>query len=502
MFNLRIILNSFFILLLLLTINACGDSSTDSSDSDSDGILNELDKFPTNPAEWLDTDNDSIGDNSDPDIDGDGLLNDDDIFPLNALEWLDTDNDGLGNNSDPDIDGDSILNDDDIFPLDALEWLDSDNDGLGNNSDPDIDGDSILNDDDIFPLDALEWLDTDKDGLGNNSDPDIDGDSILNDDDAFAIDALEWLDTDKDGLGNNSDPDIDADKILNDEDDEPLTYNPDAFGSLIDSPVNGVKYIAGEYHGITGENGEFSYLYGDSITFYIGDIILGEAIQAQEVITPYELTKNNAYAALNIARLLQSLDNDENLDNGIQIHISSHELADNESLNFNSDTWKKDEGMWEDDIPDETLNNLIKKLTSETETGSRELISASNAYYHFSNILDDMMAELKEKAIVALSVDDCETDDHCKILPITTPALGYCLPGDELVVFSTLTSDLEEAVSLLINRQTIKDIKVSLRANSNPLKVTGSCWRMVQPLFPSCNTHNQCELVNAPIIRE
>lgn len=131
---------------LVLLTTACGggggggqNTSTNSSappvDSDGDGFADKIDAFPNNILEWLDTDKDGIGDNSDPDIDGDGVANAQDAFPKNPLEQTDTDHDGIGDNTDPDIDGDGALNAQDVFPLDPLEWLDADSDGTGDNAD-------------------------------------------------------------------------------------------------------------------------------------------------------------------------------------------------------------------------------------------------------------------------------------------------------------------------------------------------------------------------------
>ena len=50
---------------------------------------------PADSAEWLDSDNDSIGNNADEDDDGDGVDDDDDAFPLLASEQIDTDGDGF-----------------------------------------------------------------------------------------------------------------------------------------------------------------------------------------------------------------------------------------------------------------------------------------------------------------------------------------------------------------------------------------------------------------------
>jgi VCBS repeat-containing protein len=137
-------------------------------DRDGDGVPDDSDAFPTDPNETVDTDDDGIGDNSDPDIDGDGVPNEDDAFPLDKNEWNDTDGDGIGDNSDPDIDGDGYLNADDASPYDPLEWNDTDGDGIGDNSDPDIDGDGVLNADDLDPYDSAIGAASEGDAVGNN----------------------------------------------------------------------------------------------------------------------------------------------------------------------------------------------------------------------------------------------------------------------------------------------------------------------------------------------
>ena len=50
----------------------------------------------------------------DIDTDGDGILDADDAFPNDATEWLDTDQDGLGNTADQDDDGDGFIDTDEL----------------------------------------------------------------------------------------------------------------------------------------------------------------------------------------------------------------------------------------------------------------------------------------------------------------------------------------------------------------------------------------------------
>ena len=134
-----------------------------------------------------------------------------DEFPLVATEWLDTDNDGIGNKADTDDDGDEVPDSTDDFPYNHNESCDTDVDGTGNNADGDDDtndtgeGDGIPDDgfdgipgnsdDDAFPLNPTGAVDTDKDGL-----PDI------------TLSAPQWF-LDKNGITLTADPDDDNDGV-------------------------------------------------------------------------------------------------------------------------------------------------------------------------------------------------------------------------------------------------------------------------------------------------
>jgi len=87
-------------------------------DTDGDGIFN---------SEDLDDDNDGVYDGVEmvigtnplvADTDGDGVIDGLDAFPLDPNEKYDSDNDGIGNNSDPDNDNDGVPNGDDPAPFD------------------------------------------------------------------------------------------------------------------------------------------------------------------------------------------------------------------------------------------------------------------------------------------------------------------------------------------------------------------------------------------------
>jgi len=196
------------------------------TDDDGDGVADDSDAFPLDASETVDTDSDGIGNNADTDDDGDGVADDSDAFPLDASESVDTDSDGIGNNADTDDDGDGVADDSDAFSLDASESVDTDSDGIGNNADTDDDGDGVADDSDAFSLDASESVDTDSDGIGNNADTDDDGDGVADDSDAFPLDASESVDTDSDGVGDNADAFPSNASYTSDSDDDGM---PDAW---------------------------------------------------------------------------------------------------------------------------------------------------------------------------------------------------------------------------------------------------------------------------------
>jgi hypothetical protein len=84
--------------------------TVDTTDTDGDGVADDLDAFPNDPAEWADADGDGVGSNaeaaqgtsdSSADTDGDGVDDATDAFPADATETTDTDSDGVGDNADP-----------------------------------------------------------------------------------------------------------------------------------------------------------------------------------------------------------------------------------------------------------------------------------------------------------------------------------------------------------------------------------------------------------------
>src|SRR5690554_7351895 len=116
---------------------------------------------------------------------------------------------------------------------------------------------------------------------------------------------------------------------------------PTAIGVLSDSPVDGVGYqTSGGKTGITQDGGKFNYTLGDTVTFTLGEFILGsyKPTRADETVTPVELASAipddtyRDYAITNLLVLLQSLDTDGDPSNGINIDAGVSFSADSLTL--------------------------------------------------------------------------------------------------------------------------------------------------------------------------
>lgn len=113
-------------------------------------------------------------------------------------------------------------------------------------------------------------------------------------------------------------------------------------GQFVDSAVAGLVYVTSS--GLTGTTdaaGTFIYKAGDTVKFYLGDILLGEATGAA-FITPVALVPGAKSEAdttvLNIARLLQTLDSDSDPSNGINISATVFMAAKTKSIDFTLST--------------------------------------------------------------------------------------------------------------------------------------------------------------------
>jgi len=119
-------------------------------------------------------------------------------------------------------------------------------------------------------------------------------------------------------------------------------------GVFLDSAVAGLHYETETQTGVSNSAGEFNYVPGETITFSIGDVILGSAL-ALPVMTPLNLVTGATDASHpvvnNIVRLLLTLDVDGNPENGIEISVEVNDAAVGQFIDFKADNFEADGGL-------------------------------------------------------------------------------------------------------------------------------------------------------------
>ncbi len=155
-------------------------------------------------------------------------------------------------------------------------------------------------------------------------------------------------------------------------------------GVFIDSAVAGLIYRTASRSGETEGNGAFRYLTGEQVSFFIGDLKLGQA-QGQSLISPLTLVPDaddiNNSTVTNISRLLQSLDADGNLANGILLPSVAHSVSNGRSIDFSQqpDAFSNDPEVFD----------LFDALNAQNafSDGPRSLVSAAQARSHLQDSL-------------------------------------------------------------------------------------------------------------------
>jgi PKD repeat protein len=156
-------------------------------------------------------------------------------------------------------------------------------------------------------------------------------------------------------------------------------------GTFIDAPVQGLGYSTATQSGTTNGQGNFRCETGEQITFSIGDVVLG-TILCKSIITPLSLVPGaedeTDQTVTNILRLLQSLDDDCDLDNNI--HITQQVAAEVDGRPIIFDTGVEDFENGEVADLFDALNGL-GVFNCEAPT---ELRSAEEAQEHFRQVMD------------------------------------------------------------------------------------------------------------------
>lgn len=99
-------------------------------------------------------------------------------------------------------------------------------------------------------------------------------------------------------------------------------------GQFVNCPTEGLGYEIVETGetGLTGENGEYEFSPNSSVRFFLGKIELGTA-PAGGIVMPTDI-QSSENGANNVARFLETLDEDRNCDNGIVITDAVRQAAE------------------------------------------------------------------------------------------------------------------------------------------------------------------------------
>jgi hypothetical protein len=159
----------------------------------------------------------------------------------------------------------------------------------------------------------------------------------------------------------------------------PLVDNNLSDGYAVDAPIYGMSYAYALESGVTEADGKFFYEPGNDVTFSIGSIEFG-TVAPVYYVSP--LTWAGAIdvtddTATNMARLLQSIDDDGNPANGIRITAAMRTAAAGQVVDFQQDPASF--------AADTNVQDAVADITAATTAGVRTLIDAATAQTNLTN---------------------------------------------------------------------------------------------------------------------
>lgn len=151
-------------------------------------------------------------------------------------------------------------------------------------------------------------------------------------------------------------------------------------GVFVDSPVANIGYKTDSRDSVTNSKGEFTYLPGEKVTFYIGEITF-PPVTASAIVTPLDMSPSEGIDELttNVLRLLQTLDTDGDPSNGIHISEGTKSGAVN-NVDFTQTISAFN-----------SHNDVISTVKGATlDIPLTELVSVDVAVAHFESTLEDL----------------------------------------------------------------------------------------------------------------
>ncbi len=205
-------------------------------------------------------------------------------------------------------------------------------------------------------------------------------------------------------------------------------------GVFLDSPIVNIGYRTETLEGVTNSKGEYEYLPGETVTFFIGDLEF-PPVTASGIVTPLDIAgtnDTNDVEVVNMVRLLQTLDGDGNPDNGISISDGAKSAATQVDFTLDVDSFAASTAVTE----------LIANGGQEVTV--TELVSVSDALDHFKG-------ELTANNIAHATIEGVWTFEGEDVLFIFLPDSRYFaiqsaeengFIGFERGIYSTSEGDL------------------------------------------------------------
>jgi len=151
-------------------------------------------------------------------------------------------------------------------------------------------------------------------------------------------------------------------------------------GRFIDAaPVDGLHFRTASYSGITNNGGQYQYREGENVIFSLGDIEL-PPVRTDSILSAldvFETTDALDVSVVNLNRLLVTLDEDGEIDNGINIPDIATLSATGIQLNFAA----------------RDFNTLVINLLANSGAVNSDLVPAPMAITAFVNAIDTYSLE-------------------------------------------------------------------------------------------------------------
>jgi hypothetical protein len=158
-------------------------------------------------------------------------------------------------------------------------------------------------------------------------------------------------------------------------------------GHFMDSAVKGLRYESATQSGTTGSDGGFNYEDGEPVTFKMGPIVLGTSM-GEEIITPIDMVPGAVDekhpTVTNMLRFMQTLDEDNNPENGVTLPGYMMDELEGRTINFNMTV--------EEFEHDPVLLQFMADMHLLHENyENRMMVSVEDAQAHMRNTMMSMM---------------------------------------------------------------------------------------------------------------